>query len=138
MDARRAALLTLIKMAQHDGRVVDAEARFIVDTANKMGFADIKILAREAAATDLDQLLRRIFGYEDRFFIALYAYLLAQADGVVDARENYAHLGLIAKLAIRPEDRRLIEDIQTHSSLRDFIAQHPRLRDYVRNSSFTF
>ncbi len=137
MDTRESAALVLARMALADGTIDPTEREFLAEFCREVGVgAGVDTLIETAGGRSLEELVGAVRGYEDRFFIALRAYLMARVDASFDVSEERLFGDLVAALEIRPDDRRLIERTHRQLEAEEPGAPDPRIMELYRASSF--
>ncbi|MDF1664723.1 MAG: hypothetical protein P1V97_23390 [Planctomycetota bacterium] len=131
------ALLVLAKLALADGKIDVSEESFLTVMMDESeNFHNIDELIREANSKTLAEMIERLEKYEDKFFVALRAYLMANVDLHYDATEEAMFNRLIGLLGITEDDRELIR--ATEASIKDEEPQPPseRIQALYQASSF--
>ena len=136
MQAKRAALGVMAKMALADGNVDDDERELLVDMAGGDGAALVDAAIADAKSQPLEQLAAAVGKYEDRFFVALRAYAVAHADRKFDVSEQHLFQRLAALFELTADDLRLIRRAEGNSHAIDPKPLDPRVEELFRNSSF--
>lgn len=137
MDTRVPSLAVLAKMALMDGVVEPAERAFleeVVSTSNVDTTVDQ--LFDLAATQTLEELIEKVDKYEDRFFIALRAYLVAHSDQHYDVEEEAFFNNLVEVLGINDDDRAHIEQAEKNLQLEEPPEPDPHILELYYNSSF--
>ena len=131
------ALLVLAKLALADGKIDISEETFLTVMMDESeNYHDIEELIREAQSKTLIDMVDKLDKYEDKFFVALRAYLMANVDLHYDATEEAMFNRLVGLLGIHDDDRELIR--ATEASLKDEEPQPPseRIQMLYKASSF--
>ena len=131
------ALLVLAKLALADGKIDVSEESFLTVMMDESdNYNDIDALIREANSKTLVDMVGQLEKYEDKFFVALRAYLMANVDLHYDATEEAMFNKLIGLLGITDEDRELIR--ATEAGLKEEEPQPPaaRITELYQASSF--
>lgn len=134
MNARKATLLVMARMALADGTVSEQEKTFLAPLLGPDD--DLETLLAEARQKTMAELIAPVESYADRFFIALRAASMAQVDMELDAREEALYERLVTLLGIEESDREVIE-----RSVQLFLAEAPeepeaRVEELYAQSSF--
>lgn len=137
MTSQESALLIIAKLALADGRIDEAEREFLTLLLEQSP-SELRIddLLKAAPKAELAELVGKVEKYEDRFFIALRAYLMAHVDWEYDRQEESLYGSLVKLLAIEAEDLELIK--QTEIDLRSPEPKEPapRVQELYERSSF--
>jgi uncharacterized membrane protein YebE (DUF533 family) len=134
MGARKAALLTMTKMALVDGSISEEERAML---APLLGAGEtVDALVGEASQTPVSELVTKLDRYADRFFVALRAASMAAVDARLDAREEALYAELVGALGITPADRAIIEQAVAALDAVDPPPPHPRIAQLFQASSF--
>ncbi len=134
MDARRATVLVMAKMALSDGVIADEEREFLAPMLGADETVD-KVL-EAAKAKSVQELVQDVDNYADRFFVALRAASMAHIDAHLDAREEALLQELLKVLEITEADQGLI---QGHVAALDAVVPappDPRVQALYQQSSF--
>ena len=112
--ARDAALLLMAKMAAVDGAIADEERESLAEMSQACG-VDRAVDATLAAAAEasVEDLCARLDRYEDRFFVALRAYMLARSDTDFSSDERALYRDLVDRLGISELDQALIRRVES-------------------------
>lgn len=143
MNARKAALLLLGKMANVDGTVADEELQLLNEliaeesAADEASFSDAQALLEAARGHSLETLAGQVDAYADRFFIALRAYSMAHIDDDLDEKEQALFDDLVRHLAIDPADLGLIERCEQAARAESPPPPEPRLLELFNASTFS-
>ena len=112
MKEHKAALLILIKMGLSDGILNDSESSLIEDFKKSMNIQnDSEELIKEAKNTKLGDLIDRITKYEDKFFIAMRSYSMANVDNDFDLAEQELFERLVNAMDISQSDIDIIKKV---------------------------
>jgi hypothetical protein len=135
--SRTAALTLMAKMALADGSVKPNERDLLGEMLCAPGvFNDITLLLEDAHQHELAALSRQLKRYEDRFLVALRAYVVAHADGALVAEEHRMYRELVALLDLTGEDVQLIARAEQHLREEQPHSDSQRIMQIYRSSSF--
>lgn len=125
---RRATVAIMARLALVDGNVSDEEFDLLSEWVPK---EDLPELFRSVADKPITDLVRGIESYQDRFFIALRAYIIAHEDLDFDESEKAFYQELIDIMQISDDDQLLIKNTALGRGEPD-----PRLETLYMDSSF--
>lgn len=131
------ALLVLAKLALADGKIDVSEESFLTVMMDESeSYHDIDELIRDANSKTLVDMVGKLEKYEDKFFVALRAYLMANVDLHYDATEEEMFNRLIGLLGITDDDRELIRATEASIKEEDPQAPSERIQALYKASSF--
>lgn len=117
-DPRLVMARVLAKMALADGDVAAQEWDHLVAWLDEeVENFSRDLFLEEVSGTTLEQLVRHVKSYEDKFFIALRAYALANIDFEFHAREEALFRRLCRIFQIEEKDLGLIHEVVLHGDL---------------------
>lgn len=134
MDTKRAVGLVMAKMALADGEVSDEERGFLAPVLPPG--ESIDELLQQAKAMTVEDLVREVDSYADKFFIAMRAAAMARIDMDFDAREEAMLSKLLSLFQLSEDDTSLL-----HRTIEDMEKAHPvppdpRVEVLFQQSSF--
>ena len=125
------------KIAFQDGVLSPLEVACIADIADELSIPlpdDLTILSQAHSISDL---LRHVRSYEDRFFIAARAWMVALADEELTHNERVAIDDMMRRLGIRASDKAIIQKIQPGMTTTELRFLDDRIEHlYVRSSFY--
>ncbi len=137
MHTTDAALTLMAKMALADGKVDDKERGLLSELLElARSGQSIDELLSLAADHSIADLAASVTAYEDGFFVAFRAYMMATVDGHFDAAEMRLYRSLLQLFKISKDDQELIET--TNVALTATIPVEPpaRVMELYERSSF--
>lgn len=136
MDPKTQCLLVLAKMALQDDNFSIEERHTLEDMSGATG-PELDGIIEEAKKAHFQELITGIKSYEDRFLIALRAYIMAHSDRHYDFAEEVHFEHLIQEFGITEEDKKLIERVEKAQRGVIPAQPEPRLMELHKGSSFS-
>jgi uncharacterized membrane protein YebE (DUF533 family) len=137
MSHTDSALLVLAKLALADGKIDCSEEGFLADMiTDSETYTDIQKLLEEASNKSLAEMVNRLEKYEDKFFVAMRAYLMAHVDLHLDLREEAMLNELVTLLEISDADQQLIKETEKNLKKDDPAQPSERIQLLYQASSF--
>lgn len=139
MSTMNKALLVLAKLALADGKIEPNEREFLEEyVGQSAAFETVDGLLEVAKGQSLEDMLSELdCSYEDKFFIALRAYLMAHVDHHYDVKEEALFNKLVDSLGILKSDRALIHEAELLVKAQEPRDPPLRIQELYRKSSFS-
>lgn len=136
MNPTQVCAVLIAKMALRDGVLDPTEQEFLTEMCEVLVDDTVDHIISLAESSGLDVLIPQVEKYEDRFFIAVRAYMMAHADDHYDESERAFFDELVEALEITASDRALIEGLAADEQRAEAFEPSPRLLSLYESSSF--